>query len=171
MDHHKEPVGPSHVEDAPASKLDEDFLRVSRESSVDKDNLLSAFLYTTICSNAHRLAHVTLELAYLAEGLYCHPRADYQFQCPVYMDFKTFESHPMLHFSIVSSALINPGLVSISEALGVTIQQCSYCTTVYVLFSGVWPLFYVPLANSHGRRLMHVVRLTRGNAAPMFGSD
>jgi hypothetical protein len=60
----------------------------------------------------------------------------------------------------VGSALVNPGFVAMSKSLGVTVEQCSYCTTVFVLFGGVAPLFVVPFANVYGRRILYVVRIS-----------
>jgi MFS family permease len=57
----------------------------------------------------------------------------------------------------VSSALINPGFVSMSKSLGVTVQQASYCATVGLLFQGVTPMFFVPFANVYGRRILYTV--------------
>jgi len=61
----------------------------------------------------------------------------------------------------VSSALINPAFVQMSKDLKVTVEQASYCTTVFILFGGVTPMLIVPFANVYGRRVLYVVRTTR----------
>ncbi|KAJ5814516.1 hypothetical protein N7474_006293 [Penicillium riverlandense] len=55
------------------------------------------------------------------------------------------------------SALINPGYVEMSEDLKITIEQSSYCTTIFIVFSGLAPMFVVPYANTYGRRVLFVV--------------
>lgn len=59
--------------------------------------------------------------------------------------------------SVVGSALINPGYVQMSEDLKITIEQSSYCTTIFIVFSGLAPMFIVPYANTYGRRILFVV--------------
>lgn len=59
--------------------------------------------------------------------------------------------------SQLGSALINPAFVLMSKSLHVTVQQASYCTTVFILFGGVAPLFIVPFANVYGRRIIYVI--------------
>ena len=58
--------------------------------------------------------------------------------------------------SQLGSSLINPAYVNMSADLKITVQQASYCTTVYILFSGVTPMFIAPLANLYGRRVLYV---------------
>lgn len=60
-------------------------------------------------------------------------------------------------FYPVGSALINPAFVEMAKDLKVTVEQASYCTTVFILFGGVAPIFLVPFANVYGRRLLYVV--------------
>ncbi|OJJ50313.1 hypothetical protein ASPZODRAFT_13399 [Penicilliopsis zonata CBS 506.65] len=55
------------------------------------------------------------------------------------------------------SSLINPGYVTMSKDLGITIEQSSYCTTVFIVFSGIAPMFVVPYGNVYGRRILFVV--------------
>lgn len=57
----------------------------------------------------------------------------------------------------LGGALFNPALVLISKDLDVTIEQASYCTTVYILFGGVLSMFVVPYANVYGRRICYVI--------------
>lgn len=59
--------------------------------------------------------------------------------------------------SQMGSALINPAFVLMSKDLHVTVQQASYCTTVFILFGGVTPLFIVPFANVYGRRIIYII--------------
>lgn len=43
----------------------------------------------------------------------------------------------------MGSALINPAFEEMSEDLGISIEQASYCTTVFILFGGVLSMFVV----------------------------
>ena len=43
----------------------------------------------------------------------------------------------------LGSSLINPAFEEMSEDLGVSIEQASYCTTVFILFGGVLSMFVV----------------------------
>lgn len=76
----------------------------------------------------------------------------------------------------LSGALLNPALELISKDLDVTVEQASYNTTVYVLFSGVLSMFVVPYANVYGRRICYVVFIVLAAiggfvsaAAPTYG--
>lgn len=69
----------------------------------------------------------------------------------------------------LGSALINPAFVLMSKDLHVTVEQASYCTTVFILFGGVLSMFMVPFANVYGRRLMYVIFIIIA-AAGQFGS-
>ena len=59
--------------------------------------------------------------------------------------------------SQMGSALINPAFVQMAKDLNVTVEQASYCTTVFILFGGVAPIFIVPFANVYGRRPCYVI--------------
>ena len=59
--------------------------------------------------------------------------------------------------SQLGSALINPAFVQMSKDLHVTVEQASYCTTVFILFGGVAPIFIVPFANVYGRRPPYII--------------
>ena len=59
--------------------------------------------------------------------------------------------------SQMGSALINPAFVLMAKDLNVTVEQASYCTTVFILFGGVAPIFIVPFANVYGRRPCYIV--------------
>jgi MFS family permease len=52
----------------------------------------------------------------------------------------------------LGAALINPAFEEMSEDLSISVEQASYCTTVYILFGGVLSMFVVPFANVYGRR-------------------
>lgn len=67
----------------------------------------------------------------------------------------------------MGSALINPAFVLMSKDLGVTVEQASYCTTVYILFSGIFPMFVVPFANVYGRRILYIFFTTVAVAAQL----
>lgn len=67
------------------------------------------------------------------------------------------------------SAFINPAFVIMSKDLKVTVEQASYCTTVYILFGGVLSMLIVPFANVYGRRPMYFI-FTLVAAAGQFGS-
>lgn len=60
---------------------------------------------------------------------------------------------------IVSSSMINPAYILLAADLGVTVTKASYLTTVYILFSGVTPMFLVPFANVYGRKNLYMVLL------------
>ena len=59
----------------------------------------------------------------------------------------------------LGSALINPAFVQMSKDLHVTVEQASYCTTVFILFGGVLSMFVVPFANVYGRRIVYIIFL------------
>ncbi|KAK7707942.1 hypothetical protein SLS64_006764 [Diaporthe eres] len=52
----------------------------------------------------------------------------------------------------MSSATPNPAFVTLGRAFGITPVQASYQLVVYLVFSGVGPLFVVPFASATGRR-------------------
>jgi len=56
----------------------------------------------------------------------------------------------------MGSALINPAYVDMSEGLHITVEQASYCTTIFILFSGIFPMFIVPFSNVYGRRILYL---------------
>lgn len=45
----------------------------------------------------------------------------------------------------LGSALINPAFQEMADDLGVSIEQASYCTTVFILFGGVLSMFVVSI--------------------------
>jgi MFS family permease len=53
--------------------------------------------------------------------------------------------------------MINPAYILLADDLNVTVTKASYLTTVYILFSGITPMFLVPYANVYGRRNLYVV--------------
>jgi predicted MFS family arabinose efflux permease len=55
--------------------------------------------------------------------------------------------------------MINPAYILLAADLGVTVTKASYLTTVYILFSGVTPMFLVPFANVYGRKNLYMVLL------------
>ena len=55
------------------------------------------------------------------------------------------------------ASMVNPDFVVVAKDLNVTVQQASYITTVYILFTGVTPMFLAPLANIYGRRILYIV--------------
>ncbi|KAK5122143.1 hypothetical protein LTR85_004389 [Meristemomyces frigidus] len=76
----------------------------------------------------------------------------------------------------LGSSLINPAFVQMSKDLQVTVEQASYCTTVFILFSGVFSMFLVPYANVYGRRIVYVIFIViaaasqfRSAGAPSYG--
>ena len=69
----------------------------------------------------------------------------------------------------MGSALINPAFEEMSEDLNITIEQASYCTTVFILFGGIFSMFVVPFANVYGRRILFML-FTLLAAAGQFGS-
>ncbi|KAK8203566.1 hypothetical protein M8818_005213 [Zalaria obscura] len=69
----------------------------------------------------------------------------------------------------LGSALINPAFVQMSRDLSITVPQASYCTTTFILFSGLTSMFAVPYTNVYGRRILYLVFGLVGIAA-QFGS-
>ena len=69
----------------------------------------------------------------------------------------------------LGSALINPAFEEMSKDLGVSVEEASYCTTVFILFGGVLSMFIVPFANVYGRRIVYIVFILIA-AAGQFGS-
>lgn len=59
--------------------------------------------------------------------------------------------------SQLGAALLNPSFVLVAKDLLVTVEQASYTTTVFILFTGVFPLFITPFANVYGRRILYLV--------------
>lgn len=57
----------------------------------------------------------------------------------------------------LGSALLNPAFVHVAKDLKVTVVQASYSTTVFILFTGVFPLFTTPFANIYGRRPLYLI--------------
>jgi predicted MFS family arabinose efflux permease len=53
--------------------------------------------------------------------------------------------------------MINPAYILLAADLKVTVTQASYLTTVYILFSGITPMFLVPFANVYGRKNLYMV--------------
>lgn len=49
-------------------------------------------------------------------------------------------------------AVINSAFLPLSEAMDISITVASYNTTIAILFAGVAPIFWSPLANVYGRR-------------------
>ena len=49
--------------------------------------------------------------------------------------------------------------------MGVTVTVASYSTTIAIVFAGVFPLLYSPLANVYGRRPVYLVSTAIGVAA------
>lgn len=52
----------------------------------------------------------------------------------------------------MGAATPNPAFVTLGRAFGITPVQASYQLVVYLVFSGVGPLFVVPFASATGRR-------------------
>ena len=55
------------------------------------------------------------------------------------------------------AALLNPAFVTMAKDLHVTVEQASYTTTVFILFSGIFPLLLTPFANVYGRRVLYLI--------------
>jgi MFS family permease len=64
-----------------------------------------------------------------------------------------------IDFETVSSSMINPSYILLAADLGVTVTKASYLTTVFILFSGIMPMFLVPVANVYGRKSLYMVLL------------
>ncbi len=57
----------------------------------------------------------------------------------------------------MSTALLNPAFVLVAKNLHVSVEEASYTTTVFILFTGVFPLFITPFANVYGRRPLYLI--------------
>ena len=57
----------------------------------------------------------------------------------------------------LGSAILNPAFVVMAKELHVTVEQASYSTTVFILFTGVFPLLLTPFANVYGRRVLYLI--------------
>lgn len=57
----------------------------------------------------------------------------------------------------LGAAILNPSFVLVAKNLHVTVEEASYSTTVFILFSGVFPLFITPFANVCGRRPLYLI--------------
>jgi MFS family permease len=54
--------------------------------------------------------------------------------------------------------MVPPTFGTLAQKFGVTSQQASYFTTVYILFTGFVPLIVTPFVNIYGRRPAYLVR-------------
>ncbi|KAJ5606674.1 hypothetical protein N7510_009455 [Penicillium lagena] len=57
----------------------------------------------------------------------------------------------------VGSSLINPCYTIMAEDMNISVEQASYCTTVFMLFSGFVPMLIVPFSNIYGRRNLYLI--------------
>jgi MFS family permease len=57
----------------------------------------------------------------------------------------------------LAAAILNPSFVLVAKNLHVTVEEASYTTTVFILFSGVFPLLVTPFANVYGRRPLYLI--------------
>ena len=69
----------------------------------------------------------------------------------------------------VGSSLINPCYTIMAKDMNITVEQASYCTTVFMLFSGFVPMLIVPYSNIYGRRNLYLI-CTAIAAAANIGS-
>ncbi|KAL5365053.1 major facilitator superfamily domain-containing protein [Aspergillus floccosus] len=60
-------------------------------------------------------------------------------------------------FYVLSPAMLNPAFVAVAEDLHITVKEASYSLTIFVLFSGVYPLFLSPFCNTYGRRPLFLI--------------
>ena len=63
----------------------------------------------------------------------------------------------MTHFLLVGAGMVPPTFGTLAKKFGVTTQQASYFTTVYILFTGIIPLLVTPFVNIYGRRPAYLV--------------
>lgn len=56
----------------------------------------------------------------------------------------------------LAPALVNPSFVRVAADLHVTVEEASYSITLFMLFTGVFPIFIAPIANVYGRRPLYV---------------
>ncbi|KAJ9502362.1 hypothetical protein H2202_002428 [Exophiala xenobiotica] len=69
----------------------------------------------------------------------------------------------------MGASLINPAFVVMAQDLDITVEQASYCTTVVILFMGLFPMCVVPFSNVYGRRVLYLI-FTAIAAVCQFGS-
>lgn len=55
-----------------------------------------------------------------------------------------------------NSSIINSAFVPLAKSLNITPVQASYNTTISIVFAGVAPLFWIPLAKRYGRRWVYL---------------
>ncbi|KUJ22913.1 MFS general substrate transporter [Mollisia scopiformis] len=58
-----------------------------------------------------------------------------------------------------NSALINPSLVLLSNAINVSSKTAAYTTTTSIILGGISPFIWTPLTNYHGRRPITLVAI------------
>jgi MFS family permease len=61
----------------------------------------------------------------------------------------------MSSFTLVAqpgSAMIFPSFVEVAEDLHVTVEEASYCVTIFMLVVGSFPLMIAPFSQIYGRR-------------------
>ena len=51
---------------------------------------------------------------------------------------------------------INPAYGPIAKELGISVVTASYQTTITIAINGVAPFFFIPLANTYGRRPLYL---------------
>ncbi|KAJ5606678.1 hypothetical protein N7510_009459 [Penicillium lagena] len=60
-------------------------------------------------------------------------------------------------FLTVGAGMVPPTFGTLAKKFDVTSQQASYLTTVYILFTGIIPLFVTPFVNCFGRRSVYLL--------------
>ncbi|KAL6889948.1 putative MFS transporter [Trichoderma evansii] len=76
--------------------------------------------------------------------------------------------HAMI--AIFQAAGVNPGFETFSNRYGVTIQQASYLLSSQVLFLGVAPIVWNPIAKRYGRRLVFLISVLGSGVCNIGGA-
>jgi MFS family permease len=66
----------------------------------------------------------------------------------------------MSSFTLVAqlgSAMIFPSFVEVAEDLHVTVEEASYCVTIFMLVLGIFPLMVVPFSQIYRRRPLYII--------------
>ncbi|MCJ1393748.1 hypothetical protein MMC18_006624 [Xylographa bjoerkii] len=68
-----------------------------------------------------------------------------------------FQVSFLAFIGLFSQALINSAFVPLSQSLHISVVEASYQSTVPIVFAGVSPLLWSPIANVYGRRPIFIV--------------
>lgn len=99
------------------------------------------------------------------------PKIPFDTDCPVQNWPSWLKWLVLLQASVMAllgpfnSAVINPALLPLADNFHISKVEASWQTTISILAAGVAPLFWTPLANIYGRRLIYLVSTLIGIGA------